>query len=193
MSKNIKISYILLFVFSAIIIAWNTLTNFFGGVAINFISLVGLLFVITLLILKDKEILKRIKDLFIIACVFCVLEIIVLFPFEFSMLAYDYSNMGVSILKAFAIYQNILIFFAIFFFAYVGFRFATEFVGKKFKFIEIMLGNEKRTVKAKKVKESKEVSNGALESKPNSKSSENSFVEQNSEEDEVVIVEESEE
>lgn len=193
MSKNLKLSYILLFIFSAIVIAWNTLRNFFGGVALSFVGLVGLLFVVLLLILKDKELFKRIKDVFFIACVFCILEIIVFIPFEFSTVSFDYSQKGYEILKGFAIYQNVLIFIGILFFAYISFRFITEHLGKKIKFIEIMLGNEKRTIKAKKVKASKEISNGTLEDKPNNKNNEkesSNNVEETLTEDEVVIIEE---
>ena len=82
MSKDLKLSYILFFVFSAILIAWNTLSNFFNGVALNFIALIGLVFVVLLLMFSNKELIKRLKDLLIIACVFCVLELIIYFAFS---------------------------------------------------------------------------------------------------------------
>ncbi len=157
MTKNLKISYILFFVFSAILVAWNTLTNFFGGVAINFIALVGIVFSALLLTMKDKDLLKRIKDLLIVASVFCVLEFIIYFACEFG-----YGET----LKGFIVYQNIISFLGMLYFVYVAFRFATEYLGKKIKFIEIILGNEKRSPKVKKAKE---ISNGSLEEKPNKK------------------------
>lgn len=159
MTKNLKLSYIFLFIFSAVLVAWSTLSNFFGGVAINFVAIVGLVFVIMLLSFTDKDLMKRIKDLFIIACVFCFLELIVYFACEFG---YGERLIG------FIVYQNILSFLGLLFLAYTCFRFVTEFRNKKIKFVETMLGNEKRTVKAKK---KKELSNGSLLDKPNNKTS----------------------
>lgn len=175
MTKNLKLSYILFFIFSGILIAWNTLSNFFGGTAINFVSLVGLCFTILLLIFKDKCLFSRIKDLFILACSFCVLELVVYFAFEFG--TYNYN-----ILKGFMIYQNIITFLGLLFFCYIAFRFIFEMKNKKLKFIEILLGNEKRSVKVKKAKE---VSNGCLEEKPNK----NSNTQPQEREEDVVIIE----
>ncbi|MBQ9795703.1 MAG: hypothetical protein IJW36_01900 [Clostridia bacterium] len=168
MTKNLKISFILFFVFSAIIVAWQTLFSFFGGVAINFVSIVGLTFVVLLLILKDTELFKRIKDVFIIACVICLLELIIYFAFEFGW------KDNFNALKGFIVLQNIISFIGMLFFAYLAFRFICEAKNKKIKFIEIMLGNEKRSIKAKKVKATKEISNGCLEEKPNQKNQFNS-------------------
>ena len=84
MAKNLKISYILMFVFSAILIAWHTLTTFWGGVAINFVCLIGAVFTIAVLSMSDESIMKRIKDIFIVACVFCALELIIYFACEYG-------------------------------------------------------------------------------------------------------------
>ena len=157
MSKNLKISYILFFVFSAILLAWNTLMSFFCGVAINFVALVGLMFVIILLSTNEKSLFSRIKDLFFIACGFCALELIVYFAFEYGTTDFD-------TLKGFLIFQNVISFLGLLFFVYISFRFTTEIKNKRIKFIEIMLGNEKR---APKVKKAKEITNGSLEEKPN--------------------------
>ncbi len=183
MEKNLKLSYIFMFVFSAILIAWQTLTNFFGGVAINYVALLGLLFSILLLIFADKQLLKRVKDLLVVAGVFCVLELIIYFACEFGH--------GES-LKGFIVYQNIISFMGILFLAYVCFRFTTEFLNKKFKFIEVMLGNEKFERK-KKEKKAKELTNGSLEDKPNNKVSaelkQEEDINVNNEDEDVVIVE----
>ena len=64
MTKNLKLSFILFFIFSAILIAWNTLASFFCGVAINYVGIVGILFVNLLLVMTDKTLFNRIKDLF---------------------------------------------------------------------------------------------------------------------------------
>lgn len=165
MSKNLKISYILCFAFAGILIAWQTLTSFFSGTAINFVALLGLTFALFLILFSDKEVFKRIKDLFFIACGFCVLELVVYLAFEFGWSTFN-------VLKGFIIYQNIITFIGILYFAYICFRFVCDFKNIKIKFIEIMLRNEKRSIKAKKVKETKEVSNGCLEQKPNKVQSE---------------------
>lgn len=178
MSRNLKLSYILFFAFSAILIAWKTLSNFFGGVAINFIALLGLVFVVVLTCLKDKDLWKRIKDLIFIAGAFCILELVIYFACEFG-----YGER----LTGFSVYQNIISFLGILFLTYLVFRFTTEHLGKKIRFIEIMLGNEKRVVKEKKAKE---LTNGSLEDKPNNKTSENSTEEKTEtaqEETEIII------
>lgn len=180
MSKNLKTTYILFFIFSAILVAWKTLSNFFGGVAINCVALIGLVFVVSLLSCKDKEIFARIKDLLIISGVFCVLELVIYFSHEFG-----YGE----IIKGFEIYQNIVSFCGLLFLIYVGFRFTTDFLNKKIKFIEILLGNEKPSQKQKKAKE---LTNGSLEDKPNKKAEE-SYVEDTNQstndEDTTIIIE----
>lgn len=181
MTKNLKLTFILFFIFSAILIAFKTLTNFFSGVAINFIGLVGLLFVVLLLIMSDKTLWSRIKDLFIIAGVFCVLELLVYFVFEYDLGTYK-------TLKGFSGFQNVLSIFGLLFFAYIAFRFVCEMKNKKFRFIEIVLGNEKISAKAKK---QKELDNGSLEDKPNRKNNDEIKNESPIEED-TIIIEESE-
>lgn len=179
MSKNLKLSYILLFVFSAIILAWKTLANFFNGVAMNFVALLGLTFVVVLNCLNDKELFKRIKDILIVACSFCVLELVIYFACEFGA--------GENLL-GFSIYQNIISILGIVFLGYLSFRFTTEYLNKKIKFIEIMLGNEKRVVKPKKAKE---FANGSLADKPSKKTTApiemEEETEQNEEETEIII------
>ena len=163
MTKNLKLSYILYFVFAAVLVAWNTLHNFFAGVAINFVGITGLLFVLLILIFIDKDLFKRTKDLFIISCVFTVLEFFVYFIFEFNVgnLAIYENTIG---------YQSVLSMLGFIFFIYTAFRFILELKNIKLKFIEVMLGNDKFTAKPKKTKE---VSNGSLEEKPNQKIEEN--------------------
>ena len=197
MSKNLKLSYIFMFIFSAILIAWQTLSTFFGGVAINFVALLGLVFAITLMQFSDKELMKRIRDLFIVACAFCVLELIIYFACEFG-----YGE----VIKGFIVYQNILSMLGILFLAYVCFRFTAEYLNKRFTFVEVLLGNQKLKTK-KKEKKAKELTNGSLLDKPNNQLSNeinletvknnenqnNSNNENPTEENDVVIIETEEE
>ena len=183
MTKNLKLTYILLFIFSAILIAFKTLSNFFGGVGLNFIALIGLIFAILLISLKDKSLMKRIKDLFILTVVFASMELIMYFACEFG---------NGECIKGFSVYQNIISFLGILFLAYTAFRFSIEYLDKKFKFIEILLGNEKRSIKPKKAKE---ITNGCLEEKPNHTitKTEQSSSDENEEENVVIIETEEEE
>lgn len=185
MSRNLKLTYILFFIFSGIMIAWHTLSNFFHGVGLNFVALLGIVFVVTLIFFNNKEVVDRTKDMFIVASSLSVLELIVFFACEFG-----YGE----ILKGFIVYQNILSFLGILFFAYIAFRFTSDYLGKKIKFIEILLGNEKRQIAPKKTKE---VSNGSLEEKPSQKTEDVivnvESVSNNDEEEIEIIVSEDEE
>lgn len=162
MSRNLKTTYILFFTFTAIILAWNTLSNFFGGVAINYIAIVGLMFSILLIMLKDNSVWKRVKDLYIAACAFCAMELIVYFALEFGWCS-------LSAIKGFLVYQSIITIIGILYCAYLSVRFAFELTNKKIGFIEAMLGNRSNAPKAKRTKE---ISNGCLEEKPNNKPTE---------------------
>lgn len=180
MKKELKLSFILFFVFAAILLAFKTLTTFFGGVAINYVALLGITLAILLIGLKDKSTLKRIKDLFIVACVFCGLELIIYLACEFG---------DGETLSGFSIYQNIISALGIFYFIYISIRFALEFTNTKIKFIEIMLGEEKRQPKAKKAKE---LSNGSLLDKPNNKNNTIKSEDENVENEETEIIIETE-
>ena len=181
MNKNLKLSYILFFVFSAVLIAWKTLTSFFGGVAINFLALMGLLFVTLLLLFNEKDLFKRIKDLFLICCAFCVLEIFVYCVFELGW-------GDLKTYKSFLTYQSVLSILGLIFFFYIAFRFICEIKNKKIRIIEIMLGNEKPSIKAKK---QKEVDNGSLEDKPNRKVNEEVINELTIDEENIIIEDDS--
>ncbi len=175
MNKDLKISYILFFIFSGILIAWKTLSNFLGGVAINFVALLGLTFVIVVMSFNNKSLLRQVIDLFIASCVFCVLELVIYFACEFG-----YGEF----LLGFYVYQNIISFLGILFAAYICFRFLVKYTNKKIKFIEIMEGNEKRKPKEKKTKE---LSNGSLEDKPNNKTIEEQTSQETENETEIII------
>lgn len=159
MSKNLKTTYVLFFAFTAIVLAWNTLTNFFGGVAINFIALIGLVFAVLLIMIKDKSVWGRVKELFITTCVFCILELIMYFALEFGWCDFD-------AIEGFLVYQSVISILGMVFFIYLAIRFAFEINNKKVGFIEFILGNKQSTPKVKKAKE---ITNGSLEEKPKSK------------------------
>lgn len=162
MSKNLKLSYVLLLVFTAIIVSFRTLLNFFGGVGLSFVALFTILTVLLYLLLTDEYVKNRIKDMFIIVCVFVFFEFMIYIVFEFGV-----SN--VSVIRAFLIMQNVLTALGLIFLCYVFMRMFLDLKGVKLSFIEIMLGNEKRN---KTPKKAKELTNGSLEEKPNKKQEE---------------------
>lgn len=162
MSKNLKLSYVLLLVFTAIIVSFRTLLNFFGGVGLSFVALFTILTILLYLLLTDEYVKNRIKDMFIVVCVFVFFEFMIYIVFEFGV-----SN--VSVIRAFLIMQNVLTALGLIFLCYVFMRMFLDLKGVKLSFIEIMLGNEKRN---KTPKKAKELTNGSLEEKPNKKQEE---------------------
>lgn len=157
MTKNLKLAFILFSVFFGIIMAWNTLTNFFSGVGLNYVAILVVLALILMLTLTDKFVASRTKELFISVIVFAVLEFLIYFIFEFQIGSFK-------VWEVFQNFQKVFSFFALLVFAYIAFRVICEVKGIKFGFIETMLGNEKKGTKQKKAKE---LSNGSLEDKPN--------------------------
>ena len=157
MSKNLKISYILLLIFSAIVVAFKSLSVVLFLAGLTFVALLSTLYVVMMIFLKDKEVFKRIKDCFFASCGLLLLESIVYFACEMG---------SGELLEGFHIYQNIVSIFGLLLLFYVGFRFTMDYLNKKICFIEFILGNKN---KSPKVKKTKEISNGCLEEKPNQK------------------------
>jgi len=120
MTKNLKISFLLSFILSVVVIAWHTLTNFFGGVGINFVAILVVVATLLNFVLFDKHTFARFKDIFFICCVFAFLETIVYFPYEFG------GCYNPDIASVFFNFQNVYAFLGIFFLAYIAFRFITE-------------------------------------------------------------------
>ncbi len=169
MSKNLKLSFILCLVINAICIAWITLLGFFSGAGISFVALLTIVGILTYIIVIDRETRRRILDVFVLSCLLLLLEFVVFCAFEFGW--YTASS-----LSGFLAYQHFISIFSIFILAYVLFRFFSELANRKFRFIEIILGNEKPK---KRVKTNKELTNGSLEEKPNHKSNTESGDEDN--------------
>lgn len=162
MNKNLKLSFILFTIASAVIIAWRTLANFFNGVGLNFVTLLIVVAVSLSLILTNKYVYNRIKDLFFTLCGLAILETIMYFAVEFS---FNLKNTCVGLI----VYQSIISSLGILYFCYTIFRFITEIKEVKIGFIEFILGNGKPT---KQQKKAKELTNGTLEEKPNNKKEE---------------------
>ena len=162
MNKNLKLSFILLVIASVVIVAWRTLHSFFGGVGLNFVSLLIIVAILLGLIVSDKYVYNRIKDMFYFACGLTFLELIVYFAFEFAI-------KSTSHFAGFLGFQNFLSVLGILFLCYTMFRFITEYKEVKIGFVEFILGNGKTH---KQQKKAKELTNGTLEEKPNAKKEE---------------------
>ena len=157
MNKNLKLSFILFAIASAVIVAWRTLHSFFGGVGLNFVALLVVVSILIGIILNDKYVFNRTKELFIILSVLTGLELLVYFAFEFAVKSSTH-------FAGFLVFQNILSVLGILFLAYTMFRFITEHKEVKIGFVEFILGNGKVN---KQQKKAKELTNGTLEDKPN--------------------------
>ena len=70
MNKHLKLTYLLTFILTVVIVAWNTLSNFFGGAGINYIALLVVIAIMISMVVADKQLFNRTKDLFISSCVF---------------------------------------------------------------------------------------------------------------------------
>lgn len=159
MTKNLKLSFILYSVFFFIIIAWNTLSNMFRGVGISFVATIAILAILLVIYLTDESVTKRTRDLHFTSCIFAILQFITYFFINFGI-------GGTGVFKFFFVMQNIYAFFSILFFAYTTFRIILEQKNIKLAFVEFILGNTPKTSQKKK---SKELINGSLEEKPNTK------------------------
>ena len=144
MSKKMVSCYILFAVFAGVVIAWQTLSNYFTGVGVAFVLLLGILGTTIVFRCLDKTLARRTTDLFIISAVFAGFEFIEYFIFEFRVGTFEAWDVFMGI-------QNVVSLFGLFFLAYIVVRFIMDLKGSKFGF----------------AKKAKEVSNGSLEQKPN--------------------------
>lgn len=158
MSKSLKLFYVYAFVICGVVIAWKSLATSLLGVGFNFVVMLVLLALMLMLICTDREIKTRTLDLFVASGVFAVLEFVLFMALEICNVSLTYGA-----IKGFSVYQSVLSVLGILYFAYVVFRFICDAKGKRFAFIETMLGNRKRE---KKEKKPKELSNGSLMEKP---------------------------
>lgn len=166
MSKNLRNSYILYLVFASVIIAWQTIFAYFGGVGVAFAGILVLFSANLTYKIIDKYVSNRTKDLFILNAIFAGFELLIYFFIEFRI-----GTIGA--MQVFYIIQNVISFLAILLLAYTMLRFLTDIKNVKIGFVECLLGNSKGK---KKTKKAKEISNGSLEEKPNEKTEQPALV-----------------
>lgn len=178
MNKNLKLYFILAFAFSGVMIAWNTLSSFFKGVGLNFVALVIIVGVMFYVMFTDASTRVRTRDLFILSCVFAVMEFLVYVVFE-------YGTTNINVYEGFSEFQTFLSIMGLIYLAYIGFRFFTELKNIRFGFMERILGNS-----SKKEKANKELVNGSLEEKPNQKAHGEEAMAKDSSTEEIIVTEE---
>jgi len=167
--NNFNKAYIYIIAIFAIGIAISNIISFFNGVGFALIGTSVLLALAISNILKDENNKKRFGDIFLLI----ILEIMMLIVLFF---AYDFNLNGMTN-KFPLVMRNIYAIYSLFATGYVIFRYISEIKGKKYKFVEYLLGNytPEPRVKVKKtkltkeqIKKNKELENGTLEPKPSS-------------------------
>ncbi len=167
MEKNsFNKAYMYIIAIFAIGIAMSNVISFFGGVGFALIGSSILLFLAISSILKSEN-KKRFGDIAVLIVLEFMLFIVLFF-------AYDFNINGITN-KFPLVMRNICAIYSILAIAYVLFRYISEIKGKKYNFVEYMLGNytpQPRVKKAKPSKEeakkNKELENGTLAPKPSS-------------------------
>ncbi|MBQ7881052.1 MAG: hypothetical protein IJ358_04350 [Clostridia bacterium] len=165
--NNFNKAYVFIVGIFAIGIAISNIISFFNGVGFALVGASLLLILAITNILKDENNKKRFGDIFILITIELLLLIVLFF-------AYDFNLNGITN-KFPLVLRNICSIYSILAVAYVLFRYISEVKGKKYNFVEYMLGNYTPTPKEKKakpskaeIKKNKELENGTLEPKPSS-------------------------
>ena len=163
--NNFNKAYIYLIAIFAIGIAISNIISFFNGVGFALIGASLLLILAIANILKDEANKKRFGDILALIAIELLMLVVLFF-------AYDFNLSGITN-KFPLIMRNICAIYSLIATGYVIFRYISEIKGKKYNFVEYMLGNytpdptKKKTAK-EKVKKNKELENGTLAPKPSS-------------------------
>ncbi len=165
--NNFNKAYIYIIAMFAIGIAISNIISFFGGVGFALVGFSILLILAIANILKDEQNKKRFGDLFVLIAIEFLLLIILFFAFDFNL-------NGITSKFPFVM-RNICGIYSLIAIGYVVFRYISEVKGKRYTFVEYILGNHIAQPKDKKVKPSKqeikknkELENGTLAPKPSS-------------------------
>lgn len=165
--NNFNKAYIYIIAIFAIGVAISNIISFFNGVGFALMGSSLLLILAIVNILKDEQNKKRFGDLFILITIEFLMLVVLFFAYDFNINGIT-NNFPLVMRNIYAIYSIISI-------GYVVFRYISEIKGKRYNFVEYMLGNyvpEKKEKKAKlskeQIKKNKELENGTLEPKPSS-------------------------
>ena len=162
--KELNMTYIYIISIFAIGVAMANIISFFGGVGFAFIGACVLAVLAARKILNSTD-KKRFSDILVLIIIEFLMFVVLFF-------AYDFNINGITN-KFPMVMRNICAIYSIFALGYVVFRYFSEIKGKKYKFVEYILGNYTPIKKDKKSKLSKEMirknrelENGTLEPKP---------------------------
>ncbi|MBQ7797648.1 MAG: hypothetical protein IJ371_00810 [Clostridia bacterium] len=163
--NNFNKAYIYIIAIFAIGIAVSNIISFFHGVGFALIGASLLLILAITNILRDESIKKRFGDIFVLIAIELIMLIILFFAYDFNLNGIT-NNFPLVMRNICAIYSLIAT-------GYVIFRYVSEIKGKKYNFVEYMLGNYTPDPTAKKKskaasKKNKELENGTLAPKPSS-------------------------
>lgn len=165
--NNLNKAYIYIIAIFAIGIAISNIVSFFNGVGFALIGSSVLLVLTISTILKDEDNKKRFGDIFVLIALEFLMFIVLFF-------AYDFNLNGITN-KFPLVMRNICAIYSLLSAGYVIFRYISEIKGKRYNFVEYMLGNYTPQPKEKKlkpskaeIKKNKELENGTLAPKPSS-------------------------
>lgn len=163
--KKVNVALLLSVIFFAIGVAVRNIMLYFGGFGFAFVAQIILFAFVVSLGFVNKENRRRIMD------VFCAM-IVMLVLMSVTYMSYDWSNsLSTSLLDFIKVMTNIYSILSLVLLVYALVRYIAELNGKKIKFVEVVLGNEKfeskpKKPKVKEAKQPKEVISGDLEQKP---------------------------
>jgi len=164
--NNFNKAYMYIVGIFAIGIAIANVISFFSGVGFALIGASVLLFLAISNILKSEQ-KKRFGDIFVLIILEFIMFVVLFFAYDFNIngLTNDFP----------LVMRNICAIYSMLALGYVLFRYISEVKGKKYNFVEYMLGNYTPEARAKKskpskaeIKKNKELENGTLEPKPSS-------------------------
>lgn len=176
--KKINLSLLFSLIIFAIGICIKGLATFLGGAfGVPFVATLVMFALVLVFGLSSTNVRKRIVDVLIFDIIVVVFSLTLYCMVDWS------HNPSADLIEFAQLWMNTYSVFSLLFFAWTLFRFLCEKIGKKVKFVEIVLGFEKYERKPKaekqktaKVKETKnkdiqdkplkEVMNGDLEDKP---------------------------
>ena len=165
--NNFNKAYIYIVAIFAIGIAMANIISFFNGVGFALIGAIVLLVLAISNVLKSED-KKRFGDILGLIIIEFLMFVVLYF-------AYDFNLNGITN-KFPLVMRNICAIYSILALGYVIFRYISEIKGKKYNFVEYMLGNYTPTQKPRKekkakpskaeIKRNRELENGTLEPKP---------------------------
>lgn len=167
--KKVNLSLLFSLIAFALGIAIKGVASYFGGnFGIPFVAVATMILLAMFFAFANKENRKRLTDVLVLNVVVSVLWLIVFCAYDWAM------DITADLVDFAQVLMNVISVLSLIFAGWTIFRLFCELAGKKVKFVEVLLGNEKverkpkekKQPKEKPVKNLKEVENGDLLDKP---------------------------